>query len=653
MNPKTNRIGFVICIIVLMFTFSPGCTTKSNSPEGSTAKTDVYPSDAEQTQAVPKIVLKDGKIVLLSADRSVVLCSENEMVNKFGSKRLQGTYSRDKTYIYFLNAYDSKTGTGTLMGVGTDAKTAPVTISDGVYSAKNLFGGILFIKNVKDGAGDLYICMKNGSPELKAQNVIPTLYGSSPDGKSFYYVKKEGGDYILFEDFKGSTQKILDTTAENFRYPYIYPENDGQMLYGASDNIDTLKIYLYSDGKSSEIITGAQSILLSSITGGFLYTNSDTSTGVSTLYYKEIGKDAVCISRNLCSYQFPDYVKGRPYGKSFLLSEEDADNPKPSETTIVINDSDFSSSSDEPETSIGDTSEKDNIDLYEYTLGGDKTFISKANFDNRQVYGTPEPNKKFTAVSYELNGALYISLKKDGVWVPRQISKDVIQSQFDDSGDNFYWVDKEYKLYKMSLSDEKTELIKEGIMSFTIIGDEVFATDNMNMFRISNGAKLCDYADKVIEAQGGVYIRKSNGDILYFADGCDKGETVIKGAEDTSLSGTIRFSYLSAKDADAFNNLCEDARYYLNKYGIMTDETTIASPHSTLQEDMAIADSFLPGTVPDDDLAAAEFFSDGFKNLENNEQNGNDITNPAGDKLLSAVSIYEEQNNIEPVKVSQ
>lgn len=656
MKIGSNKFSFIrISVAAILILSLLGCTAQTVSqPPIATQSRNSEPSQTTEEAAFsPIIVQKDGNIILLCAERSVTLCSAGELgSDNSGAMKLLGMVSGNLNYIYFLTGYDSKTGTGTLMGVSTDAKSPPILVSDGVYSARDSANGdVLFMKNFEDGVGDLYLYNKAGSPELKVQSIVD-IYGFSPDGKSIYYVVKDGGYYILYTDIKGIVEKIFEAPAKDFRHYCIFLKDDGSILYGASYSAETLTLYIYSNDKNSEVITGAQPIfILDSLDFFFQIKTDEVYPGGSVpVYCKEIGKDAVCVSQDGCWLRFPDYINGIPFGKSVLLVEEDPDNPKPTVVTVELDDSDFSDFSNEPANIFEDTSSKNKVLLYEYMVGGDKTFISKADEFSQPPYFGPEINKQFTAVSYELDGVLYIALKRDGAWVSRQLTRDAIQYCFDGSGKNFYWVDKEYNLYKMNISDEKEETLKSGILSFTISGDEIYYADNINTFRMSDGAALCGNADFITATQGGVYIRKTNGDYLYFVEGSDKGILVIQGSEGILLSGyRINLSYLSSGDSEMLKNLAEDANYYLNKYGMRENENVISSPHGTLEEDAAFADSFLPGSIPSNYMTIAEYFSEGFKALEKwvGNQNDTDALSLAKSKLSLAASICENSNWIQ------
>jgi hypothetical protein len=554
-------IGIAVFLATILFVvyFAPGKHTESNPVSLQTAapsepaevslgietSSSVSP-EPEAPVAAPFIYEKDEDIFMASGKNKVKLGSRQSFYGCY--KVMNCVLSDDNRYLYYIEDTDITTGMGTLKKTSTDAASSPVTIESGVCAAEvSSAGSIMYIKNIKGIAGDLYL-LKNGKSSLIDKNVLPVFMKFSQDGNCISYIVKEGGQTFALYIKKGNEKPVMAVpiTAEATindginlsRIIDTVPFDSGQILYSIKENYNMPLYFFNLDGKTERICNDGY-IIKTYPDGDFLYAD----IAKNNLWYKSPGADAVNITENYSYSIFP------VDSNRFLLLEH-----------------------------IGDGIENSRVMMYEIGEDKKKTTIS---LGDDKIF---EINAAFDCVAYECGGVLYASRKTNTGWKETnllKVSEDKIRAgspksgivaRYDLQGENLYFYD-EYTcgpLYRFSLKEEKTVKLLNNVDHLYVHERAVYAVERNKLYSIggSETEMISGGVRSVKETRGGAFLF-ADGSFKFIPEDLQSEKLLDSFTAAAEITGSIECRAPLVEDLSAaLEVLSDEANYCLYKLGV-------------------------------------------------------------------------------------
>lgn len=585
---------------------------------GCSQPAEQLPQPGAKALAHPVLAEKDGMIWLVCGDRTMELGDMTALSpDREDSNPLVMMKSSDGGRVYYLANCNPDTGTGDLMTVDTRLWTKPAQVAEDVCAAcVSANGAALYCKNVRDGAGELWLSVPGGKPELIAQPVVPDMFQFSQDGR-MQYVVNANGEYALYVCAGNEARMLCKAEPPEFRNFLAMFDSKGGLLFSLGTS-DEYRIYTDVDEETKQVTQGGEAMGLFGAADDFLYMNLENmdlhnvQAGM-LLYYKAPGQEAVCLSEACAGVQLAGEFRRIEMSncpRAFLVAE-------PAEDGVTE-------------------------DIYFCTTGGEKTHIGQAELGSYMVLGS---SLKTAAVMQQ--GGLYLFHSADGKWTgPEPLGT---CHNFDSGGRILYWLDDDDTLNRCDPDTGATAKLLDKTMDFTLSGDEVYVCiDNKTVGRLDgNGVvTLVNTGGDMTDAGNGVYVSTFDDEIVYCPVGGKTSTTVLSGAKMTTCRGRFNYGAFTEETKAALQTLSEDALYYLDNMGLATyaDLEVPKTPHGTLEEDLVLARSLWPGTMSKDAWQAAAMFCDGFTALTHS--NGADEEMENAENLLGmAVSMWYDIHN--------
>ncbi|MGI5849973.1 MAG: hypothetical protein ACOX8Q_07905 [Christensenellales bacterium] len=544
----------------------------------------------------PILYEKDGNVFLANGDSTVGIDDVYFIDADYG-KYINGLYSYDNRYFFYMANVDKKTGAGDLMRVSADARGKPQKAADGVCTAKVSGDGakVLFVSDVHNGFGKLYACIPGEEPLPVSGSVMPEwwTFGFSPNGEYIFYITKSpDGCYTLYvKAFSGKAAKIKES---DIPLTYAVVDNGGRLLFELYDESSCeYTLYLYTkDGGINKVGTDAYIELMFGSCDDLLYASG------TALYYRAPGEDKQRLSRQYCDIALAPYFGSDPSfvpEKRFLLAEF--------ETDIYSK----------------------RVTLYEQEAGKDKIKITRADSFSYQV------DPWFTWVAFDRGKTSYLVHKENGKWgEPKEISKGRICSNFDLSGQYYYYIEPQNEesytgdLYRYSLRTGENELLMYDIADYYLTNHAVFArTTEDELYHVDSKddkKKLMDNIDTVYSTNGGLMAVTYTEayDIFFLPAKTGDAKAVCHDANGLLyVNYFIEYTDTSKADYDietALFELYQDAQYYLD---IVSGTFAMPSyvPYRDWMQCIVFAESFIgkAGLLAD----TAKMFSDFYYGYQN------------------------------------
>ncbi len=628
---KASRIslknsGLKVCVFIIsLAAFLAGCS----------------PTALQQTPQIdlsasvkPLVVQKDGAVWLLSGENAQQLGNYASLCTEPGDPHSLSVMVSESGWVYYVSGYDPHKGAGKLMMTHGDADTRPLNVSGNVSAAcVSRDGQALFCKNVRDGAGELWLCAPGRKAQMVAQSVVPDMFSFSDDGSQFYYVKNIGKAYELNLVSGGDIRVLYQADPPEFRYFTAVFDGKGGLLFGFGRSLDEMSFYNDKDGKLTE--GGGQPVGVFGAADDFLYNRMEQDSLYSgqqsyQLYYKAPGQDAEPISEKCCGIVFPGQSTGYfniGDSKTFLLAElsGDAGTEDVNEYTIT-----------EDGTNIEQSVDAAMQELYLYMIGGEKTYIGQASLYSHLVLA----NGLNSVVAIQEDG-LYLYHRTDGEWTASESLGTCLGFDWNDR--YFYWLDQGYVLHQCDLDSGSTKALLDKALDFWLIDDEVYVcVDNESIGRLTDSGleTLLQEGGSVTTAAGGLYISTVYGDIFFCSKDGTEQKRMLSKAEAVRGRGRLRYGYLTDQTKAALELLTEDAEYYLNAADSDSAEI-LQEPHGTPEEDAALALSLWRGTMPDTAYNAAGYFYEAFSRMAEEGGSSVSISDEVMDLLMTATSFVD------------
>lgn len=433
--------------------------------------------------ASPMLYMEDGDIYLAAGAQGILLDGA-EFASGHENEYLDAYMSVDGKYLFYL-ADANSSGEGDLMRIAlNNAKAEPERVAADVYSARISADGkkILFITDVDDAEGDLYLCSLGGKPEKIEDSVQTGGFGFSPNAAYIYYQMNSGDDAESLMIFKGGKSTAVEEV-ENSWFSDIFLDDKGRMVFDAySYNDSEYTLYVYADGNTERVSKDAY--LLTSMASGaeFIYV-----TGDDDMIYYNNGEETQ-VGEDWARINFPSWP-----GRDPRLERE---------AHFV-----FSEGTDSSKT------------LYEVKAPGDPVKIGK--YDTDFIV-----DSSFRYAVYESDDTLYLSRKEGSGWSRREeICDNPSQYDIDDDSRYLYYIacdDGEYTgdLCRIPLKGGEEEVLMEDVRSFLLWQGSVYAqTDDDDAYIVKN-AKSSERIERDITdfqtANDGIYLIGDGGELYFF-----------------------------------------------------------------------------------------------------------------------------------------
>jgi len=604
-----------LCFIVLtafVMAVCPGCSQTTAPQNGG-------------TQARPVFAEKDGAVWAVCGDRATELGDAAALsMEQDNPYALSIMASSGSNQVYYISNYDAGSCSGDLMTTDAASGAQPRLVAQDVSAAcMSAKGDALFCKNVKNGAGELWLCEAGGQPGMVAESVVPDMFGFSTDGGQCHYVRSTDDAYELYVHSGDDSRMLWKAEPPEFRYFTIIMDGQGGTLFGLGKTPDDVCLYADVNGQTTQVASSGEPACLFGAADDFLYIIMENelsfdSSDTFRLYYKAPEKDAVCLSEICCGCQFSGpsdngqlLTVENNRSKAFLLAEQ-ADDAK-------------------------------REDLYLCTIGGEKSYIGPVELYSGMVLGT---SLKTAAVLQE--DGLYLFHKEADGWTGPEPMGDCYN--FISDGRYLYWLNHENVLNRCDLDTGDTKKLMDKAMDLVLVGDKVYVcVDNDSVCRLDgdNAVTLVKEGGDLTSAGSGVYVATFGGDIVYCPANGSKADTVLSGAEPVSKSGRFRYGVITDEARTALKRLSEDAEYYLDGMGIVTyaDMDVPNAAHGTLEEDAVLARSLWPGTMEKNAWQAAGYFDVGFALLAQADETDPAALEQAQNALHTAIMIWDNYNS--------
>jgi hypothetical protein len=537
--------------------------------------------DAGQTDAAsatPVLAEKDGAVWLVRGDRATALGDLADFGPGQGAANALTMMDVSNGWVYYVTGYDADSATGDLMAVGPAADARPVLVAQGVCAVRgSKNGGVLFCKNIRDGAGELWLCAPGGQPEMVARSVVPDMFEFSPDGSRFCFVKREGGDCALYVRGGDGERMLGKARSGELHYFSAQFDSEGGLLFTLG-GADEIRICTDADGQTQQSASGMP-VGLFGAADDYLYmewTPGLDSAQAAPLCYKAPGREAVRISEACAGVQFAGgfvRLETNDCPRAFLIAEPAGD-------------------------------------IWLCTTDGGRTHIGQTALPSSMVLGG---SLKTAAVIQD--GSLKLFRAENGQWAePKALGTCY---DFDSDGRYLYWRDQDNALNRCDMDTGGTKKLLDNALAFTLAGGKVFAcVDNASVCRLDAGGPvtLLDEGGDLLDAANGVYVSTYGGDIVYCpAEG--QAAPALSGASLVTARSRLWYGAFTAEARAALQTLSADAQYYLDSTGMGMGGAAPETPHGTPEEDAALAMSLAPGTMPQDAWRAAGLYCGGFARL--------------------------------------
>ncbi len=477
----------VVLAVVLILVLSPGLGGGvSENPE-------------------PLMYMDDGDVFLAVGAKSIEL--EDAAL---ASGYLNATVSPDRDVLYYLADVSSSSREGDLMRLKLgNAKAEPECIAEDVYSARISADGnkVLFVTDMKDGTGELFICTPGGDPASIGEDVAEWTYGFSPNGNHAFFVTVDDGESTLML-YSGSEAKEIYDTDDEESIDSVYADDSGRILFDTSSYNSTTyeykyDLYQYKDGKTDDICRDAYYVVPFGSADDFLYATSENE-----LFHYAQGKEE-SITDEYGGVRFPGsgyYDPREVRSKHFLYREAKEDD--------AVN------------------------TLYEISLPGEGVKIGKAD-------GGYTIDDNFKYVAFQWKQSLNLAKKSGREWEDDEVCEYASRYEFDDSGSYLYYIESDESsnsgdLCRISTASGKVETLLDDATQFLLWDGKCYAVDEDNEVYLvkgeDNAEELDAEATSLFAAKGGVYA--VDGDEINYLGGGDS-ERIARGVSIISPNGLI------------------------------------------------------------------------------------------------------------------
>jgi len=518
------------------------------------------------------------------------------------SGNLNGEFSADNSWLFYIANHDKTTGEGDLMRVATDGRHSPKRVAQGVSNAvfsndgsRLLYtrqSGDLYALRIGQGQpqllahgvidfalsgngeralyicgtqdmGDLYSWDFSADPEFIAHNVCSKYYEFSPNTKDICYVVKSvagggmaqtatgttpaGDTYTLYVKYGSDTPESVDqntTGADDFFGFSLHLLDDGQLLYFGEDTLIGSPFHIFSPYNVTETYPPYSMVFTVFSDNSFLFRSE------GSMYYKAPGQAAELLSDNM--YLFPFF--SRP----FTVVSPDA------EKRFLLMEGDTAWNEDMPQYAT----------VYEQEIGKPKLKLCMADAVPLSV----NFNSDLTKLAYVRDGALYMMQKENGSWSePITVSGDgyaeihLYENAFDSTEQYLYYLkkadeDAQYSdLYRYSLAQDESTLLLQNVRIFDLIDDVPYAiTTENDLFRMDTGKQLAQDVRYIREAEDGIHIIVEQG-VRYYGEGVRTPVMLFsEEIEVISFAGITVLPPLTDEIAAKLEELCADAQYCIS-----------------------------------------------------------------------------------------
>lgn len=617
---KSGAIKALCCFAAALFTFS-GCAERRQEAAPETPSPSAVFSAAQvEKHAAPLIFEKEGYIYLASGDKSIALGSVGDLYTY--ALDFNMTLSDDNGYLFYID-YKGNENAGDLMRVKSDALSAPEKIAEGVCAARPNADGskVLYIKDIADMWGTLFLKGSDPEPNQIAQNVLPVSFGFSPGGNCVYYFAQRRNGAVLYIK-KGADEAAqvmrIDTAPKIDRgvkldFDFLEAGDDGRILYTwyNADANDRAAYLFNADGTTETISEHCSTIRTFGNPGELLYATGDGEE--RTLWYKAPGKPEAAVMHG-----YFDVLSGGETARG-----QDA-------PMTVIGRQVFL---------LGRDGQGGGETLYLYIPGNEKEKIAETD-----KFGEILPGPGGCVV-YQKGGGTYVSRETAAGRKEEKLSDGLIGGSdisFDDAGCALYYI--EYggtadagDLYKYLIKSGAKERLTGGAVGFELIGDTPYAFMGdgwVCMINGQNAARLAYNYTGITRADGGAYLTDDQGNVLFAAlDGSVKTVARADAVDDTRRS--IKYYPPMAQDpAAVLDSLANDALYYLGRLDPALDNG-YPKPLRSLDQDMAVCGKLSLFASGDDAKQAFSLFSEAFEDYALWESDNNNTG--AHDEALSGM----------------
>jgi hypothetical protein len=435
---------------------------------------------AAENPASPMLYMADGDVYLAVGAESILL-EDAAFAGGYQGEELDAWMMPDGSALFYLSGVGSS-GEGDLMRIALgSAKAEPERVAQDVYTARIASDGkrILYISDTEEGVGDLYLCTPGGKPEQVDESVWSGMYGFSPNGKLYCYLKEDGKGNQTLMICKGSEPEEVADIDESWASD-VYLDDSGRILYDAYDqDAGEYALYLYANGKVDRVSRNASYIAAFGRADEFLY-----YTGDYEMYYVAGGKET--------------HIADDLYGLNFPGWNSD---PRADKEAHCV---------------FGEGESYEEVTMYELSLPGDPVKIGKRS-------GGFVIDDNFRYCAYVWDNKLYLSRKEGSSWGKREeICESPYDFNIDAEGRYLYYIasDEGYSgdLCRIPLAGGEEEVLLEDATQFLLWKGSVYAVNTDNEAYVVRNERDSEQIEKDITtlyaAEGGIYLGGDNK--LYF-----------------------------------------------------------------------------------------------------------------------------------------
>lgn len=447
----------------------------------------------------PMIYTEDGDAFLAVGAQSIPLDDAGYSYSGF----LNAVLLEDGSAMFYMADVSESSGEGDLMRIQLgNAKAEPEVVAEDVYDAEisDDGGKILYVTDVEDDAGDLYICTPGGDPEKVDESVY--RFSISPNGKHAYYtVVDDDFNETLYLYSGGEPEEVMDIDEEE-SLGSGYIDDSGRILFTVDDVEGSSTLYLYSNGDTEKINKDTSGYLVFDSAVEFLYAKDGTE-----LYYYNAGEE-VRITKEFDGIDFPTTANTNEHFDRHFVYEE--------------------------------TSSSGKTTLYEFVLPENSTKMLK-------VDGSYSVDPTFKAIAYSDDGELCLARKSGSSWEDVQDVCDYSPSyRFDESGRYLYYIsadDGDYvgDLCRIPATGGEEEVLLEDVTSFLLAGGKVYAiNEDGEAYLVTNpkdSVKIEEDISSLYEAASGIYLTGFDDELYYYNGG--EAERISRDASTIGYSGYI------------------------------------------------------------------------------------------------------------------
>ena len=441
---------------------------------------------------VPELLYEvDGAVYAANGTNTSRLHADEHYVFSFESGRY-----------YYLDNFNVATGMGDLMAADGSGQL-PELVDTDVCEVKMSQDGnrVLYLKNVKDGAGTLYSWRVGAKAEMLSENVplysdfVDGSYGFSPNGQLIYFMTAENKQYTFFvRTGQAAPENILDLDADD-TLPQI--NNNGRVIYYLRKD-NKRETFVYQNGKTESLGMNTLVIWPFADYSSILYLKDQQvycKTAEDTVQFTSEGH--VPIPRNAYSF----------YGDSSLMNE----------TRFIID--------------PADTGQEGKVTLYEFDVTQPEKLIkiAIADVDGYII------DRAFSNVLFSLDGQYYIAHKSEDGWgEPQEIELNcegfgsacmflLSYVSFDSTGRYCYYAsianeeERTLKLIKYDIKLNTATDIFSGVLCFWLTKDIPFlCTEDDELYRADTGELITDQCRCPYLTLTELYFRSEDGALYHY-----------------------------------------------------------------------------------------------------------------------------------------